>query len=56
MLSGVVAARPSLQLFRPEHGDRGYNALLRLEALRGDAAPHYLWLDRIIDVTRLGSA
>jgi hypothetical protein len=56
VLAGVVATRPSLQLFRPEDGDQGYNALLRLEPLNGDAAPHYLWLDRVIDVTRLGSA
>lgn len=56
VLAGVVATRPSLQVFRPDDGDQGYNALLRLEPLKGDAAPHYLWLDRVIDVTRLGSA
>jgi hypothetical protein len=56
VLVGVVATRPSLQLFRPDDGEQGYNALLRLEPLEGDAAPHYLWLDRVIEVTRLGSA
>ncbi|WP_372013162.1 DUF3247 family protein [Pseudoxanthomonas sp. 10H] len=56
-LSGVVAARPALQVFRPADGAEGYNALLRLEPLdNGDAAPRYLWLDRIVDVVRLGSA
>ena len=56
VLSGVVATKPSLQLFRPADGDQGYNALLRLEPLEGDAPPHYLWLDRVTEVTRLGSA
>ena len=56
VLTGVVAARPALQVFRPEDGDAGYNALLRLEPLHGDAPPSYLWLDRVVDVFRLGSA
>ena len=54
-LEGVVAARPTLQIFRPADGE-GYNALLRLEPLAGDAPPHYLWLDRVTAVLRLGSA
>jgi hypothetical protein len=55
VLEGVVAARPSVQLFRAEDGGFGSNALLRLDPLSGDALPHYLWLDRIADVVRLGS-
>jgi hypothetical protein len=55
-IEGVVAARPALQVFRPDDGDEGYNALLRLEPLAGEAPPHYLWLDRIVEVFRLGSA
>lgn len=55
VLEGVVAARPSLQLFRADDGGYGSNALLRLEPLAGDARPHYLWLDRIARVVRLGS-
>lgn len=54
-LEGVVAARRTLQIFRPADGE-GYNALLRLEPLAGDAPPHYLWLDRVTAVLRLGSA
>lgn len=56
VLEGVVAARPSLQLFRESDGRAGSNALLRLEPLSGDALPHYLWLDRVVAVSRLGSA
>ena len=56
VLEGVVASRPALQVFRPDDGGEGYNALLRLEPLAGDAPPHYLWLDRIVEVFRLGSA
>lgn len=56
LVEGVVAARPSLQVFREGDGNQGCNALLRLEPLTGDAPPHYLWLDRIREVFRLGSA
>ena len=55
LVEGVVAARPTLQIFRPADGE-GYTALLRLEPLAGDAPPHYLWLDRVTAVLRLGSA
>lgn len=56
VVEGVVAVRPSLQVFRQADGDQGYNALLRLEPLVGDSPPHYLWLDRISEIFRLGSA
>ena len=55
MLEGVVAVRPSVQLFRADDGGYGSNALLRLEPLAGDAPPRYLWLDRVAQVMRLGS-
>jgi hypothetical protein len=55
-VEGVVAARPSLQVFRDVQGEDGSNALLRLEPLAGDGRPHYLWLDTIARVVRLGSA
>lgn len=55
-LEGVVAARPTVQVFRDGDGQEGYNALLRLEPLAGDSPPHYLWLDRLREVVRLGSA
>ena len=54
-IEGVVAARPSVQLFRADDGGYGSNALLRLEPLAGDAPPRYLWLDRVAHVMRLGS-
>ena len=53
--SGVVAVRPTVQVFRDGDGREGYNALLRLEPLSGDGPPHYLWLDRLREVVRLGS-
>lgn len=53
---GVVAVRPTLQVFRDGHGEEGSNALLRLEPLAGDGRPRYLWLDTIASVVRLGSA
>ena len=56
LVEGVVAVRPSLQVFRERDGSQGYNALLRLEPLVDDAPPRYLWLDRVHEVTRLGSA
>lgn len=56
LVEGVVAVRPSLQVFRERDGSQGYNALLRLEPLAGDAPPRYLWLDRIQGISRLGSA
>ena len=56
VVEGVVAVRPSLQVFRQADGDQGYNALLRLEPLVGDSPPHYLWLDCISEIFRLGSA
>lgn len=56
LLEDVVAVRPSIQLFRDADGQEGSNALLRLDPLAGYAAPHYLWLDRVVEVARLGSA
>jgi Protein of unknown function (DUF3247) len=53
---GVVAVRPTLQVFRDAQGGEGTNALLRLEPLTGDGQARYLWLDTIASVTRLGSA
>lgn len=55
VLEGVVATRPSMQLFRDDAGDSGFNALLRLEPLSGEALPQWIWLDRVIEVVRLGS-
>ena len=53
---GVVAARPTLQVFRAGDGEDGANALLRLETLTGDGPSRYLWLDGVTEVIRLGSA
>ncbi|AKC88104.1 hypothetical protein WQ53_01065 [Pseudoxanthomonas suwonensis] len=54
VLEGVVAARPTVQVFRDGEGE-GFNALLRLEPLAGDALPRYLWLDRLVEVVRLAA-
>ncbi len=54
VVEGVVAVRPTVQLFRDEAGS-GMNALLRLDPLEGDMPPRYLWLDRVVEVFRLGS-
>ncbi|KAF1687549.1 hypothetical protein B1992_02470 [Pseudoxanthomonas broegbernensis] len=56
VLDGVVAARPTVQVFRDGDGQEGFNALLRLEPLAGDHPSRYLWLDRLVEVVRLGSA
>jgi hypothetical protein len=54
-VEGVVAVRPSVQVFRDASGSEGSNALLRLDTGEKDA-PLYLWLDDLEEVVRLGSA
>lgn len=54
VVEGVVAVRPTVQLFRDD-ARSGMNALLRLDPLEGDMPPRYLWLDRVVEVLRLGS-
>ncbi len=53
---GTVTARPTLQTFRDAQGNEGANSLLRLDDLQEPGKSHYVWLDRITDVRRLGSA
>lgn len=56
-LSGIVAARPVLQVFYDAAGTEGSNAVLRLEipadAEGGDAAVRDLWLDRVVGIRDL---
>ncbi|HSX63857.1 MAG TPA: DUF3247 family protein [Pseudoxanthomonas sp.] len=53
---GVVAVRPSAQIFRTDDGQEGINAVLRLDDLDHPEHPHYLWLDQVRDILPLGSA
>ena len=55
-LEGTVTVRPSIQTFRDAEGNEGANALLRLDDLHAPGQSHYLWLDRIAGLQRLGSA
>lgn len=55
-LRGVVATRPSAQIFRTSDGQEGINAVLRLDDLEHPEHAHYLWLDQVRDIFPLGSA
>lgn len=52
---GVVAVRPTLQLFRDDAGQQGFNAVLRLDDADQPQQAHYLWLDQIAEVEHLGT-
>lgn len=55
--SGIVAARPILQVFYGPSGSEGSNAVLRLDVPPSPDAPNGvrdLWLDTIIGVRELG--
>lgn len=54
-ISGVVTVRPTLQTFRDAQGGEGANSLLRLDDLQQPGHSHYLWLDQVRDIFRLGS-
>ena len=59
-LSGIVAARPMIQLLSAPDGSVGTNALLRLEqeAMYRPETGHIedVWLDRIVMIRRLDPA
>lgn len=55
-LRGTVTARPSMQVFRDAQGAEGLNSLLRLDDLDHPGQSHYLWLDQVRQITRLGPA
>ena len=55
-LEGTVTVRPSIQTFRDAEGNEGVNSLLRLDDLHAPGHSHYVWLDRIAGLQRLGSA
>jgi len=55
-IDGVVAARPTVQVFMDESGNEGMNALVRIDDAAVPEQAHYVWLDRIVDVRRLGTA
>lgn len=54
-ISGVVTVRPTPQTFRDAKGDEGANSLLRLDDLQQPGHSHYLWLDQVREIFRLGS-
>jgi len=53
-VSGTVAMRPTVQVFRDAGGAEGINGRVRLDDEAGD--PHWLWLTQVLEVTRHGSA
>lgn len=54
-ITGTVAVRPAVQLFRDADGQEGFNAVVRIDDRRRPQVAHYLWLDRIATVTTLGT-
>lgn len=55
-IEGVVAARPTIQVFRDGNGREGLNAMVRIDDAADPAQAHYLWLDTIIGIRRTGTA
>ena len=55
-VEGFVTARPTIQVFRDGEGREGMNAVVRIDDLADPEHAHYLWLDRIIDIRRTGTA
>jgi len=56
IVTGVVAVRPSVQIFRDAEGREGTNAYVRIDDQVQPERWQYIWLDQIDNVTRLGSA
>ncbi|KRG69982.1 DUF3247 family protein [Pseudoxanthomonas dokdonensis] len=54
-IKGVVSVRPTLQLFRDDAGQQGFNSVLRLDDAEQPQQTHYLWLDQIAQVDHLGT-
>ena len=55
-VTGTVATRPSVQVFRDSEGAQGFNAVVRIDDQQHPEHAHYIWLDRIAQVVHLGSA
>ena len=55
-VEGFVTARPTIQVFRDGEGREGMNAMVRIDDQADPEHAHYLWLDRIIDIRRTGTA
>ncbi len=56
VITGTVVMRPIVQVFRDAAGNEGINAMVRLDDHARPDGPHYLWLDRIASVVKLGSS
>ena len=55
-ITGTVAVRPTVQVFRGADGEEGFNAVVRIDDRERPQVVHYLWLDRIVAVTAVGTA
>ena len=55
-VEGFVTARPTIQVFRDGEGREGMNAMVRIDDQANPEHAHYLWLDRIVDIRRTGTA
>lgn len=52
-IEGIVAARPTLEVFRDAEGQEGHNALLRLDDRAAPEVPHFIWVSEIVDIERV---
>ncbi|MEO6264705.1 MAG: DUF3247 family protein [Luteimonas sp.] len=52
VVRGVVSAVPTMQVFFDPAGTEGSNAVVRIEDPQDDSRDHYVWLDRISQITR----
>lgn len=55
-IEGYVTARPTVQVFLDDEGREGLNALVRIDDAATPEHAHYVWLDRIVDIRRVGTA
>ncbi|MBC7990106.1 MAG: DUF3247 family protein [Luteimonas sp.] len=49
-ITGVVAARPTIQTFLDEDGREGLNGIVRIDDAHDPGRAHLLWLDQILEI------
>lgn len=52
---GVVIARPTVQMFFDAQGREGMNGVVRIDDVADPELSHFLWLDQITAVERIGT-
>lgn len=53
IFTGIVAERPSMQVFEDSVGAEGLNGLVRIENAAAPSGSIYVWLDVIVRVERI---